>query len=100
MPSRNERAQWAFDASPNAAAVTVRQVIEGDEPILFVVHDADDGTWLFLASNVLNLADAMLVDLKRVVDRDPTVAELADLQRGWQATRKGVGLPWVRRIKS
>lgn len=43
------------------------------------------------------MADAMIVALREVVERDSTVLEVADLQPGWQAVRETVGGPWTRR---
>jgi hypothetical protein len=94
------RSQWMFDDPPNAATITVRQIIDGGEPILLVVHDADDGTWQFLTGGDFHVADAMLASLKSMVERDPTLADLADLECGWEATHERVDLPWKRSVKS
>jgi len=87
---------WPFDAPRNAAAVTVTQVMDGFHPILLVCHDADDGGWQFLTGENVSMADALLVSLGSVVERDPTVADLADLPEGWKATRADPGADWVR----
>lgn len=42
-------------------------------------------------------ANAVLPDFHHVIDRDPTLTELADLPLGWYAERDKVGEPWVRR---
>ena len=34
---------------PNCAVITLRQIIEGDAPILLVTHDMDDHGWQFLS---------------------------------------------------
>lgn len=92
--------KWPFDDPPNVATITVRQIIDGGAPILLVRHDADDGCWQFLTGGVVDMADAMVVSLREISERDPTVAELADLQPGWQATRERVGSPWRRSERS
>jgi hypothetical protein len=78
------------------ATFTVRQIMHDHEPILLVRHDEDDGAWQFLPASDVSMSDALLVSLESVVKLDPTVAELADLPTGWQATRAHPGAPWVR----
>jgi hypothetical protein len=87
---------WRFSDPENVATITVRQVVHDREPILLVSHDADDGGWQFLTGGTFQTADAMVVALREIVKLDPSVAELADLPEGWQATRRFVGDAWVR----
>ena len=75
----------------------MRQVLDGSEPILLVSHDADDHSWQFIGSSDASMADAKLVALEEIVDIDPTVLEVADLEPGWQAIRTTVGGAWTRR---
>ena len=57
--------QWPFDEPENVATMTIRQVIHGGQPILYVSHDADDGMWQFLTGGPVTTADAMIVLLMR-----------------------------------
>src|SRR5258705_9130084 len=86
-----------FDQPRNCGAFTMRQVLEGLEPILLVSHDADDHGWQFIGSSDASMVDARLVCLEEIVNLDPTVLEVADLTPGWQAIRDQVGGPWLRR---
>ena len=86
---------WPFADKPNTASVTTRQVLEG-APILLVTHDADDGSWQCLCGTTDDPADARIVGLGRMHQRDPTLGELADLPEGWRASREAVGQPWRR----
>ena len=88
--------KWPFDDPPNVATITVRQIVEGSAPILLVARDAEDGGWQFLTGGRVDVADGMVVSLRSMFERDPTIAELADLEPGWQATRKRVGAAWKR----
>ena len=88
--------KWPFADPPNMAAITVRQVIEDGEPILYVTHDADDGGWQFLTGGDVSTDDAMVVSLEEMLKHDPTLAELANLEPGWTAARGDVGSPWHR----
>jgi len=87
---------WPFADPPNLATFTVRQFIDGQKPILFVSHDAADGCWQFLTGDAISMDDAMLVALKEIVKRDPTVVALADLPLGWEAWRESPESQWVR----
>lgn len=87
---------WPFEDPPNVATMTVRDVIEGHSPVLFVVHSEDDGMWQFLTGGPVEMADARLVSLEYMWRRDPTLGELADLPVGWQAWRDDANQPWQR----
>jgi hypothetical protein len=87
---------WPFSDPPNLATVTVKQIIDGTQPILFVSHDREDGGWQFLTGTAISMADALLVALKEIVKRDATVLLLADLPLGWHAWREAPGTEWVR----
>lgn len=88
---------WPLDQPRNCAAITMRQVLDGSEPILLVSHDADDHGWQFIGTTDACVADGRVVCLEEMVRLDPTVLDVADLPAGWQALREGVGMPWVRR---
>lgn len=90
------KAEWPFDDPPNVATITVRQIVEGGEPILLVTRDAEDGGWQFLTGGAFDVADGKVVSLRSMFERDPTIAELVDLQPGWQATRSRGGAAWHR----
>ncbi|HEV3345204.1 MAG TPA: hypothetical protein VG125_32805 [Pirellulales bacterium] len=90
------REKWPFDDPPNVATISVRQIIDDGAPVLFVSHDVDDGAWQFLTGGEVSTADAMVISLEEMLERDPTLAELADLKCGWKAMRERVGAPWHR----
>ncbi len=83
-----------FDDEPNVAVFTTNYVMVGNSPIVYVVHD-DDGDWQFLGpeENVQD-QDVMIVSLQQVIQRDPSVLDLADLPRGTAATRVDRAAPW------
>jgi hypothetical protein len=86
---------WPFDQPPNCAVITLRRIVDGG-PILFVSHDKDDDGWQFLDGESAGVDEALLVSLKSMLNRDPTLGELADLPAGWTATRESVDHPWRR----
>ena len=87
----NQTDGWPFDQPRNCATFTMRQVLDGSEPILLVSHDADDHGWQFIGTSDALMANAKLVCLEEIVRPDPTVLEVADLPPGWQAVRDRVG---------
>jgi hypothetical protein len=72
--------------------------MSGDEPILYVYHDQEDGAWQFHGPGESNLESAVLVCLHHIVDKDPSITELVDLPLGWYAVREKVTDPWKREI--
>jgi len=87
---------WPFSDPPNVASITVREIVQRTKPILLVCHDSDDGSWQFLTGGPVDMADAMVVALKEIVDLDPSLAALADLPLGWQASRENLHSAWTR----
>jgi hypothetical protein len=87
---------WPFDQPRNCAVFTLRSIIFGGEPILYVSHDADDHSWQFLDGKPLDMANAALVGLGTIVRHDRSVLELADMPPGWCARRSSASSPWLR----
>jgi hypothetical protein len=87
---------WPFDQPPNCAAISLRQIVSGGEPILHVTHDADDHGWQFLGWEDAEVADGVVVCLSHILEMDPSVRDVADLPPGWHAWRRAVGDPWAR----
>ena len=97
--SENTSKDWPFDQPRNCATMTMRQILDGSEPILLVSHDEDDHGWQFIGSSDANAEDGRVICLEEAVKLDPTVLEVADLEPGWQAIREFVGGKWTRRIQ-
>jgi hypothetical protein len=89
-------ADWPFEDTPNVAAITTRPVMNGASWIALVSHDEDDGGWQFIGPEGADMDQAMLVGLKEVLERDGSIAELADLPLGWRAWRASRGAAWQR----
>ena len=88
---------WPFDQPPNCAVVTVKAIISGELPILFVSHDEDDHSWQFLSGDPLSKQDALVVALGEIVELDPSILRLADLPAGWVAIRRSANSYWERK---
>lgn len=87
---------WPFDQGPNVAAVTSTHIIIDGDPILLVTHYEDDHSWGFQSGKPVSEKDGRVVSMSNILKRDPTVAEVADLEPGWSAERKQAGDPWIR----
>jgi hypothetical protein len=92
-------ADWPFDQSPNCAVIALRQILDGTSPVLHVTHDADDDGWQFLTLDDVKMEDAVIVCFSDIIERDPSLTELADLPPGWRAWRESVTHPWIREEK-
>ena len=88
---------WPYQAGKNRAILTTKPVIQDQHPVLLVAHD-DDGDWQFLCGTTNEPDDGQLVCLGDILDRDPTLAEVADLPEGWCAAREAVGAAWTREL--
>ena len=86
---------WPFADPPDTAVFTVGAVLSG-APVLHVQHDEEDGAWQFLDGSDVSYTKARVVSLAEIVGLDPSVADVADLSLGWQATRDAPHQAWVR----
>lgn len=90
---------WPFDQPPNAAAITVQSILDGD-PILHVSHDADDHGWQFLDGREVDLGEGRLISMATALELDPGLRAIADLPPGWIAWREGPIGPWIRELRN
>lgn len=86
---------WPFHEGKNRAVFTTRPVLHENLPILIASHE-EDGDWQFLCGTTNHLGDAKIVSLGCIFERDPTLAEIANLPKGWRAERQAIGAPWHR----
>jgi hypothetical protein len=86
---------WKFPDRPHTGVYLSKSVHEGSEPITYVSHDDDDGSWQFLGDS-MTASGGALSCLHHPIDNDPSLVELADLPLGWYAERDAPGEPWCR----
>lgn len=89
--------RWPFDQEATVAAVTTRAVTEEGHPVLLVVHYAHDHSWAFLTGAPFDTSDGRITLMGKVLRRDPTLRQVADLPPGWLAERESVGGRWSRK---
>jgi hypothetical protein len=85
--------------SANGLVITTRQVMEQGWPLLLVTHDDEEPRgWQFLNGHrdTDDPANGIPVHAEHVIERDPSVMELADLPPGWRAWRESESDPWIR----
>jgi hypothetical protein len=91
---------WKFQDPPHTRVFLSETVHSGVEPVTYVSHDAEDGAWQFLGDSMAEGVAPVICCFHHPIDRDKSLAELADLPLGWYAERGKVGELWIRRIHS
>jgi hypothetical protein len=89
---------FAFKEERNLGVFSCRRVAKDGAPVLHVSHE-EDGDWQFLCGGTHEEGggdEALLVCLEHVVEKDPSLNELADLCPHWQAFRDEPGGKWRR----
>ena len=87
---------WRFPDPPHTGVFLSETVHNGTEPVTYVSHDSEDGAWQFMGDTMRDGGGPVISCFHHPIDRDPSLAELADLPLGWYAERPKVGEPWVR----
>jgi hypothetical protein len=87
---------WKFPDDPHTRVFLSEAVHNGTETVTYVSHDAEDGTWQFLGNSMSDGGGPVISCFHHPIDRDSSLAELADLPSGWYAERRGVGELWTR----
>ncbi|HKR08988.1 MAG TPA: hypothetical protein VJS39_07360 [Gemmatimonadaceae bacterium] len=72
-------------------------IFDASRPVLLV--DRGAGDWCFLCGDGHEdiAANYRVVGKGHILDRDPTLHELADLPSGWEAERDSPSGAWIRR---
>ncbi len=93
--ARDARAAWLRHWLLRTNSITTAPVMAGAEPILYVSHDAD-GMWQVIGRSDGTVDDGRVGHLFHLVDADPTIVDVLDLEPGESATRERVGGHWAR----
>ncbi len=87
---------WKFADKPHTKVFISKAIKEDTEWVTYVAHDLSDGAWQILGETGTESGGPELACLHHMVDKDPTLVELADLPKGWYAERVAPGQPWER----
>ncbi|MGP1908404.1 hypothetical protein ACTSEZ_09525 [Metabacillus sp. JX24] len=89
-----------FKDSPDTMVITIKQIMDRTQTVLYVSHDKEDGMWQFLdGSMVFDTDDARIVTLEEMIEIDDSLASISDLPHGWIAERDDRKAIWKRRKK-
>ena len=82
--------------NPHDKAYVCIHVFEETAPVLLVSRP--EGDWCFLCGEVHgdDAADYRVVGIGHVFDKDPTLADVKDLESDSEAERDSVGGTWLR----
>lgn len=87
---------WPFTDPPNLAVFTQKNILDGQQTILHVTHDAEDESWQFLGGGDADEGQISVVALSTIFRKDPSVGALHDLPLGWHACRNSPDSEWIR----
>jgi len=83
-------------APPNLRSFICSHVFDKARPILLIVHEDRDWSFMCGKSDHGGAEDCHVVGVGHLVNRDPSIDECADLPNGFEAEREAVGKPWLR----
>ena len=89
-----------FNDDLNTAVFTTKFILEDKDPILYVFHYEEDGSWQFSGNEQkINNNDYRIVSLQEIINLDESILEIADLPLEHMAYRKSKKDPWsINRI--
>lgn len=61
---------------------------------MIVFHDEEDGTWQFLDGGKICKEDAMIISLKEMIEIDPSIQQLAEMETGYFAVHENTDSEW------
>ena len=88
---------YGFNTSLNTAVFTTSFVIDDKKLITRVSHYKEDGAWEFLSDDEFVEFEkvAKLVSLEEIIDLDPSIKDLFNLEEGYYALRKSLNAKWI-----
>jgi hypothetical protein len=91
-----------LEKSTDTAAFTTKFVLEDKKVITYVTHEIEDGAWQFFSDDQFEDFEsvAKIVGLNEIIEKDPTLKELINMEPGYIATRKYKGDKWkIKRME-
>ena len=82
------------DELPDKAVITTHYVLSTGSAITYVSYD-EDGDWQFFGNEDVEEKDARVMSVKQIIDLDPTLKDLPDMQPSQSASRMDVESKWV-----
>ena len=87
----------AFESPGDPLVFSSQKVMFEGWPVLLVSHE-EDGAWQFVNGwgDTEGVEEVARVHVEHVLERDPSIAPLADLPLGWRAWRIAPDAEWQR----
>ncbi|WP_338337227.1 hypothetical protein [Marseilla massiliensis] len=79
----------------NKPVLSTRFVVEQNSPILYVYLD-DDGDWQCLGGEEVDESDARIISIGELLELDPTLTTVPDLEKGESASRTNKQGQWQK----
>jgi hypothetical protein len=81
----------------DTAVFTTIFVLEDKKTITYVTHELEDEAWQFLSDDKFDDFEkvAKVVGLQEIIDIDPTLKNIIDMDEGYYATRKSKKDNWI-----
>ena len=86
---------WPFDKPEDHLVTTIKDIVDGVTPILYINHYEDDHDWLFTNFLDPDVGDVTLVPMSEIAILDPSVADVAYMKPGYHAWRNSIEDGWV-----
>jgi len=77
----------------NKAVITTKYIVENQSIITSVYYD-EDGDWQFLGDEDITEEDAFVVSVKQILDIDPTLKNIPEIQLGQTIVRTNKNSLW------
>jgi hypothetical protein len=88
---------WPFSEPPDMVVFAHRTIAEGERPVMIFGRYPDGSYCAYTGDEVVDAErEIACVCLSHIVEIEPAVRELADIQLGWWAVRETASSPWVR----
>lgn len=95
FPKEYLQNSWPFDKHEEHLAMTFKDIMNGERPILYVHHQKKDADWLFTNHDSYQIDDVSLVHMSDIVDLDPSVLDISYMPPGYHAVRYSVDDEWI-----
>ena len=81
----------------DTAVFTTKFVLDDKKTITYVIHELEDGAWQFFSNDKFDDFEkvARVVGFQEIIDIDPTLQEVMDMDEGHYAIRKSKKDNWV-----
>jgi hypothetical protein len=84
----------AFQENLKTAVLADANVVNSNSLITRINHH-EDGLWEFFGKKKVNEGEIMVVSLEQIIQRDPSILEMADLPLNFTAFRESNDTPWI-----